>query len=102
MSIHTSFLGIINNYRLIVELENPLIRAAVWTLKKHGMEIEGQVIKIQVNVLSYTHTLEESKLVKISSNVSRETRFTYKLRVSFLVCFDDIPHQKVLKGSSLD
>ena len=50
----------------------------------------------------YTHTLEEFNLVKISSNIPRETRFTNKLRVSFLVCFDDSPHQKVLKGSSLD
>ncbi len=31
----------------------------------------------------FTHILEESKLVKISSNVSRETRFTNKLTVSF-------------------
>ncbi len=50
-----------------------------------------------------THTLEEFKLVKISSNIPRETRFTNRLRVSFfLVCFDDRPLQKVLKGSSLD
>ena len=45
---------------------------------------------------------EEFKLVKISSNVPWETRFTNKLRVSFLVCFDDRPLQKVLKGLSLD
>ena len=49
-----------------------------------------------------THTLEELKLVKISSNFPRETMFTNKLRVSFLLCLDDSPHQKVLKGSSLD
>ncbi len=30
-----------------------------------------------------THTLEEFKLVKMSSNVPRESRFTNKLRVSF-------------------
>ena len=32
-----------------------------------------------------THTLEEFKLVKISSNVTRQTRFMNKLRVFFLV-----------------
>ncbi len=49
----------------------------------------------------FTHIIEEFKLVKISSNVPRETRFTNNLGVSFLVCFDESPHQKVLKGSSL-
>ena len=34
-----------------------------------------------------THILEEFKLVKISSNVPRETRFTNKLRVSFFGMF---------------
>ncbi len=33
----------------------------------------------------YTHALEESKLVKIFSNVPRETGFTNKLRLSFVV-----------------
>ena len=33
--------------------------------------------------LAHTHTLEEFKLVKISSDVPRETRFMKKLRVSF-------------------
>ncbi len=32
-----------------------------------------------------THTLEEFKLVKMSSNVPQETRFTNKLRVSFFL-----------------
>ena len=61
----------------------------------------------------YTHTLEEFTLVKISSNVPQETRFTNRnsswlehtvlcIGVSFLVCFDESPLQKVLKGSSLD
>ena len=36
--------------------------------------------------ISFTHTLEEFKLVKISSNFPQETRFTNKLRVSFLHC----------------
>ena len=42
-----------------------------------------------------THTLEEFKLVKIFSIVPRESRFTNKLRVSFLVGFDDGLLQKV-------
>ncbi len=48
-----------------------------------------------------THTHEELKLVKISSNVFHETKFTNKFTVSFFVCCDN-PLQKVLKGSSLD
>ncbi len=35
----------------------------------------------------YTHILEEFKLVKMSSNVPQETRFTNKLRVSFFGMF---------------
>ncbi len=38
-------------------------------------------------LLSGTHTLEEFKLVKISSNVPRENRFTNKLSVSFFGMF---------------
>ncbi len=72
-------------HNIDIELSSsPAITAHISTKKRHG-----------------THTLEEFKLVKISSNVPQETRFTNKLRVSFLVCFDDSPLKKVLKGSSL-
>ncbi len=71
------------------------------------MDIHGHFRWISMAIFVYvvtlsTHTLEEFKLVKSSSYVPRETRLTNKLRVSFLVCFDDSPHQIVLKGSSLD
>ncbi len=44
----------IHGFFFIAEIQNnPLVRSVTWTLDKHGIEIDGEVVGIKV-IVSYT------------------------------------------------